>query len=78
VPLGLYFIINLCEGYLITPTVLGRSLTMNPMMVFLAVVVWGWLWGIPGALLAVPLLACFNVICVSTERLQPWCAFLGR
>lgn len=78
VPVGLYFIINLCEGYFVTPMVLGRSLTMNPMMVFLAVVVWGWLWGIPGALLAVPLLACFNVICVSTERLQPWCAFLGR
>jgi predicted PurR-regulated permease PerM len=78
VPVGLYFVINLCEGYFVTPTILGRSLTMNPMMVFLAVLVWGWLWGIPGALLAVPLLACFNVICAGTERLQPWCAFLGR
>jgi predicted PurR-regulated permease PerM len=78
VPVGLYFVINLAEGYFVTPTILGRSLTMNPMMVFLAVLIWGWLWGIPGALLAVPLLACFNVICAGTERLQPWCAFLGR
>ncbi|MGZ8410164.1 MAG: AI-2E family transporter [Hyphomicrobium sp.] len=78
VPVGLYFIINMFEGYVVMPTVLGRSLTMNPMVVFLAVVVWGWLWGIPGALLAVPILACFNVICVSVERLQPWCSFLGR
>ena len=78
IPVGLYFVINLCEGYFITPMVLGRSLTMNPMMVFLAVVVWGWLWGIPGALLAVPLLACFNVICASSERLQPLNEFLGR
>jgi predicted PurR-regulated permease PerM len=78
IPVGLYFVINLCEGYIVTPTVLGRRLTMNPMMVFLAVLVWGWLWGIPGALLAVPLLACFNVICASSERLQPLSEFLGR
>lgn len=77
VPVVLYFVINLCEGYLITPTVLGRRLTMNPMMVFLSVLVWGWLWGIPGALLAVPLLTCFNVICASIERLQPVNEFLG-
>jgi predicted PurR-regulated permease PerM len=78
VPLGLYFVINLCEGYLVTPTILGRRLTMNPMMVFLAVVVWGWLWGIPGALLAVPILACFNVICDSSEQFRPLSEFLGR
>lgn len=78
VPVGLYFVINLAEGYFVTPTILGRRLTMNPMMVFLSVLVWGWLWGIPGALLAVPLLACFNVICASTERLQPLSEFLGR
>lgn len=77
-PVGLYFVINLCEGYIVTPTILGRRLTMNPMMVFLAVLVWGWLWGVPGALLAVPLLACFNVICASSERLQPLSEFLGR
>lgn len=77
VPVVLYFVINLCEGYLITPTVLGRRLTMNPMMVFLSVLVWGWLWGIPGALLAVPLLTCFNVICANIERLQPVNEFLG-
>lgn len=78
VPVALYFVINLCEGYFVTPLVLGRRLTMNPMMVFLSVLVWGWLWGIPGALLAVPILTCFNVICASIERLQPVNEFLGR
>ncbi len=78
VPVALYFVINLCEGYLVTPLVLGRRLTMNPMMVFLSVLVWGWLWGVPGALLAVPILTCFNVICASIERLQPVNEFLGR
>lgn len=78
VPVGLYFLINLCEGYIVTPTILGQRLTMNPMMVFLSVVVWGWLWGIPGALLAVPFLAVFNVICTNVERLHPFNEFLGR
>jgi predicted PurR-regulated permease PerM len=51
---------------------------MALMMVFPVVLVRGWLWGIPGALLAVPILTCFNVICDSSERLQPLSEFLGR
>jgi predicted PurR-regulated permease PerM len=44
------------EGHLITPTVLGRHLTLNPLAVFLAIAFWTWLWGPLGAFLAVPLL----------------------
>jgi predicted PurR-regulated permease PerM len=44
------------EGHLITPTVLGRRLTLDPLAVFLAIAFWSWLWGPMGAFLAVPLL----------------------
>jgi predicted PurR-regulated permease PerM len=44
------------EGHLITPTVLGSRLTLNPLLVFLAIAFWSWLWGPLGAFLAVPLL----------------------
>jgi predicted PurR-regulated permease PerM len=50
------------EGHLITPTVLGRRLTLNPLAVFLAIAFWTWLWGPLGAFLAVPLLIVALVI----------------
>jgi predicted PurR-regulated permease PerM len=50
------------EGHIITPTVLGRRLTLNPLAVFLAIAFWTWLWGPLGAFLAVPLLIVALVI----------------
>ncbi len=56
VPALLYLAINGLEGQLITPHMLGRNLTLNPLVVFLAIAFWLWLWGPVGAFLAVPLL----------------------
>jgi predicted PurR-regulated permease PerM len=53
-PLGLVTIATL-EGHLITPTLVGRRLTLNPLLVFLALAFWTWMWGPLGALLATPL-----------------------
>lgn len=78
VPPLLYFAINFVEGSFVTPTVLGRRLTLNPVVVFVGIVFWGWLWGIPGALLAVPLLAVFKIFCDHIEPLSPLGEFLGR
>lgn len=57
------------EGNLITPMILGRRLRLSPVAILLWLLVWGWLWGIPGALLAVPMLTCVKLI---TERLRGW------
>ena len=73
-----YFAINFTEGYFITPTIVGRRLTLNPVVVFVGLVFWGWLWGIPGALLAVPLMAMFKILCDHIEPLSPIGEFLGR
>lgn len=51
-----YIALTTIEGYFVTPTLVGRTLTLNPLLVLLSVVFWGWLWGIAGAFLSTPLL----------------------
>lgn len=73
-----YFLLNAIEGNLVTPLIMGRRLTLNPVAIFIGVMFWGWLWGVPGALLAVPLLAVIKIICDNIELLTPMGEFLGR
>jgi predicted PurR-regulated permease PerM len=61
--------ITAVEGNLITPMVQGRSMRLSPIAILLWLLIWGWLWGIPGALLAVPMLTCAKLIC---ERVRGW------
>jgi predicted PurR-regulated permease PerM len=53
---ALFVAIATAEGHFITPSIVGRRLTMSPFVVFLALAFWTWLWGPIGAFLAVPLL----------------------
>jgi predicted PurR-regulated permease PerM len=53
---ALFVAIATAEGHFITPSIVGRRLTLNPFVVFLALAFWTWLWGPIGAFLAVPLL----------------------
>lgn len=61
--------ITAVEGNLITPMIQGHSMRLSPIAILLWLLVWGWLWGIPGALLAVPILTCTKLI---TERVRGW------
>jgi len=60
---AIYASCNLIESQLVTPAVLGRRLSLNPVIVFISVIFWGWLWGMPGAMMAVPLLIIVHVLC---------------
>lgn len=73
-----YVAINTLEGYVVTPMLLGRRLTLNPVVIFLGLIVWGWMWGVAGALMAVPILATFKIFCDEIEPLAPIGEFLGR
>lgn len=64
-----FLVLTSLEGQIITPMIVGQRLTLNPLVVFLSVVAWGWLWGMPGALLAVPLVAVFKIVLDHTGRL---------
>jgi predicted PurR-regulated permease PerM len=74
---GAFIGLNLLESYLVTPLVLGRRLTLNPVVIFLGLTFWGWLWGIAGALIAVPIMAVLKIFCDHSERLAAIGEFLG-
>lgn len=74
---GAYVGLNLLESYFLTPMILGRRLTLNPVVIFLGLTFWGWLWGITGALLAVPIMVVLKIFCDHSETLAPIGEFLG-
>lgn len=65
------------EGNFITPWVMGRSLTLNPVLILLSLVFWGWMWGIAGVILAVPILAAFKIFCAHIKPMEPLAEFLS-
>jgi predicted PurR-regulated permease PerM len=71
-PVGLYFAIHVTEGEIATPMLLARRFTLNPVALVLSLIFWYWMWGIPGAILAVPLLAITKIVC---DDLRPLRAF---
>jgi predicted PurR-regulated permease PerM len=66
-PAVLYLAIHLVEGETITPMLLSRRFTLNPVLVVLSLIFWYWMWGALGAILAVPMLAVTKIIC---DRIQ--------
>ncbi len=74
---GVYLFFATLEGNFVTPWVMGRSLTLNPVMILLSLTFWGWLWGVPGIILAVPILAAFKIFCSHIEPMQPLAEFLS-
>ncbi len=77
VPPACYFALTCLEGQFITPTIVGRRLEINSVAVFLAVAFWGWLWGVAGALIAVPLLVLVKTFCDHFEELRGLGLFLA-
>ncbi len=74
---GIYLAIATIEGNFITPMVMGRSLTLNPVLILLSITFWGWLWGIVGIIVAVPILASFKIFCEHIEPMEPIAEFLS-
>lgn len=74
---GAYAAIKVTEGNFISPNILGRSLTLNPLVIILSLLFWGWLWGPVGALLAVPILVIAKTVCEHVERLQKLADFIS-
>ena len=71
-PAGLYLGIHLIEGETITPMLLARRFILNPVLVIISLVFWFWMWGAPGAILSVPMLAITKIVC---DRIRPLAAF---
>lgn len=74
---AVFFSITVLEGQILSPFLTGRSLTLNPVVIFLSMVIWSWLWGIVGALMAVPILMTFKICCDHIESLAGIGEFLS-
>jgi predicted PurR-regulated permease PerM len=74
-PVLAYLSLTMLKGF-VAPVLLGRQLVLNPVAVLVSLVFFGWMWGLAGTLLAVPLLACFKIMCDHIESLRPAGEFL--
>ena len=77
-PAAGYLGLHLLESQLATPLALGSTINLNPLAIILWLLIWGWMWGILGLLLAVPMLVCLKVICSRVEGLQHWSIMLEK
>jgi predicted PurR-regulated permease PerM len=71
-PAGLYLAIHIIEGETVTPMLLARRFTINPVLVIVSLVFWYWMWGVLGAILSTPMLAITKIVC---DRIQSLAAF---
>jgi len=74
---GASFVIHGIVGNLLTPWLTSRAGRMSPVTVFVGVLAWGWLWGLPGLLLGVPILMVVKAVCDRVEDLKPVGELLG-
>lgn len=74
---GTSLLIHTLIGNLLTPWLTSRSSRMNPVAVFVGVIFWGWLWGVWGLLLGIPIMMVVKAICDRVEDLQPIGELLG-
>lgn len=70
-PTGWYLLLHLLEANFVTPVLLGRRFTVSPVVIFVSLIFWTWLWGVPGALLSVPILVSLKVVCDRVPTLSP-------
>ncbi len=75
-PALLYLLLHTIEGQVVTPIVLGRRMALSPLVLILALMVFGWLWGLIGLLLAVPLLVCVKLVLAQVDGMQGWARLL--
>ena len=73
-----FLLVNLIQGNFVSPILLGHRLALNPVALFIGLAFWFWIWGIPGAFIAVPILATFKIFCDHIESMASVGEFLGQ
>jgi len=73
-----YLALTSVEGNVLTPLILGRTTELDPLVIFVWLLFWGWLWGIAGAIVAVPLLMLIKLMCERSLVLGPVAALISR
>ena len=74
---GASLVIHTVSGYMLTPWLTSRASRMSPVVVFVGVLAWGWLWGVWGLLLGIPILMAVKAVCDRVDNLKPIGELLG-
>jgi predicted PurR-regulated permease PerM len=77
-PPAAYLIVTTIQNNIVSPLAYGNGLKLNPVAVLLGVILWWFLWGIPGAFVAVPILAVIKIVSDRVEALKPVGELLGE
>lgn len=77
-PASWYMALHLLESNFVTPIILGRRFTLNPVAIFISLMFWLWLWGVPGALLSAPILVLVKAVCDRVPRGAYFSELIGR
>lgn len=77
-PVAAYLALHMLEANFLTPHLLGRRLPLSPVVIFVGFLFWWWIWGVAGAILAVPILVTIKIACDKTERFAEIGELLGR
>lgn len=75
---AVFYALTATEGYFVTPLIVGKRLQLNAVVIVLSILFWGWMWGVLGALLAVPILVVIKSICDHVESVKAFGEFLGE
>ena len=75
-PAIVYLVLHTIEGQIVTPIILGRRMALSPLVLILALMLFGWLWGLIGLLLAVPLLVCIKLVLAQLDGMHGWARLL--
>jgi predicted PurR-regulated permease PerM len=73
-----FLAINVLQANIVSPMLFSHRLTLNPVALFVGLGFWWWIWGVPGAFIAVPLVATFKIFCDHIATLAPIGEFLGQ
>lgn len=75
-PAMIYLGLHVLEGEIVTPIILGKRMAISPLILILALMVCGWMWGLAGLLLAVPLMVCVKIVLSKIDGLSGWATLL--
>lgn len=75
--IGIYFVVQFIQTYILEPLIVGEQVNINPLFTIMAIVFGELLWGIPGMILAIPLLGIVKIICDNVPELQPYGFLIG-
>jgi predicted PurR-regulated permease PerM len=70
-------VVNMVIGYGLEPKIMGDNLGLSPIVVLMSLVIWGWLWGFAGMILAVPMMMIIKIVCENVPVLEPLSIILG-